>query len=69
MEEKSIKIKKEFYMKKFMIGVIQMDSQDDVNENLYTASKFVTEAAEKGAKFIAMPENMNYVGLESAAHA
>ena len=56
-------------MRKFVIGVIQMDSQSDVDENLKTASAFIEEAAARGAKLVAMPENMHYVGLESAAHA
>ena len=56
-------------MRKFIIGVIQMDSQGDVDENLKTASAFIEEAAARGAKLVAMPENMHYVGLESAAHA
>ena len=46
-----------------------MDSQGDVDENLKTASAFIEEAAARGAKLVAMPENMHYVGLESAAHA
>ena len=46
-----------------------MDSQSDVDENLKTASAFIEEAAARGAKLVAMPENMHYVGLESAAHA
>ena len=46
-----------------------MDSQDNVEQNLHTASAFIEEAAARGAKLIAMPENMHYVGLDSAAHA
>ena len=45
-------------MRKFVIGVIQMDSQSDVDENLKTASAFIEEAAARGAKLVAMPENM-----------
>ena len=48
-------------MRKFVIGVIQMDSQSDVDENLKTASAFIEEAAARGAKLVAMPENMHYV--------
>ena len=46
-----------------------MDSQDNVEQNLHTASAFIEEAAARGAKLIAMPENMHYVGLDSAANA
>lgn len=56
-------------MNKFTVGVIQMDSQADVEQNLATVEGFIEEAAGRGAKLIAMPENMNYVGLEGAAHA
>lgn len=56
-------------MNKFTVAVIQMDSQDDVRKNLDTAIEFIEEAVGRGAKLIAMPENMNYVGLDSAGHA
>ena len=56
-------------MNKFTVAVLQMDSQDNVEQNLRTASAFIEEAAARGAKLIAMPENMHYVGLDSAAHA
>ena len=56
-------------MNKFTVAVLQMDSQDNVEQNLHTASAFIEEAAARGAKLIAMPENMHYVGLDSAAHA
>lgn len=56
-------------MHKFTVAVIQMDSQDNVEENLNTAAAFIKEAVSRGAKLIAMPENMHYVGLNSAVHA
>ena len=56
-------------MKKFTVGVIQMDSQDNVEKNLQTAVEFIWEAAARGAKLIAMPESMNYVGTDNAGHA
>ena len=56
-------------MNKFTVAVIQMDSQDDVQKNLDTAVGFIEEAVSRGAKLIAMPENMHYVGLDSAGHA
>ena len=56
-------------MNKFTVAVIQMDSQNDVQKNLDTAVGFIEEAVSRGAKFITMPENMHYVGMDSAAHA
>lgn len=35
-------------MKKFTVGVIQMDSQDNVEKNLQTAVEFIGEAAAGG---------------------
>ena len=49
-------------MNKFTVAVLQMDSQDNVEQNLHTASAFIEEAAARGAKLITMPENMHYVG-------
>ena len=49
-------------MKKFTAAVIQMDSGNDVDQNLKELERFIEEAAEKNAKLIAMPENVNYVG-------
>lgn len=56
-------------MNKFIAAVIQMDSQSDVEQNLNTIVGFIEESVQRGARLIAMPENCNYVGAESAAHA
>ena len=56
-------------MNKFTVAVLQLDSQDDVQENLHTVVSFIEEAASRGAKLITMPESMNYVGLDNAGHA
>ena len=56
-------------MNKFTAAVIQMDSQDNVEENLSTVEEFAAEAAARGAKLLAMPENVNYVGNESKENA
>lgn len=56
-------------MNKFTAAVIQMDSIDDVDQNLEVLTGFIEEAVSKGAKLIAMPENVNYVGNDSAANA
>lgn len=60
---------KEKMMNKYTIGVIQMDSQDNVDENLSKLVELIEEAVEKGAKLIAMPESVNYVGLDNAGNA
>ncbi|MEG1932810.1 MAG: carbon-nitrogen hydrolase family protein [Pygmaiobacter sp.] len=56
-------------MNKFTVAVIQMDSQDNVAQNLENAIGFIDEAVARGAKLIAMPESMNYVGPDNAGHA
>ena len=49
-------------MNKFLTGVIQLDSQDDVQANLAAAEELIRGAAAQGAKLICMPESVNYVG-------
>ena len=56
-------------MRKFIIAVLQMDSQNNVEDNLKTVVEFIGEAAGRGAKLIAMPENMNYIGADIAERA
>lgn len=56
-------------MEKVTAAVIQMDSQDQVQENLRQAAAFVEEAAQKGAKLVALPETVNYIGKDPASHA
>ncbi|MCH3915740.1 MAG: carbon-nitrogen hydrolase family protein [Acidaminococcaceae bacterium] len=56
-------------MNKFVAAVIQLDSQDDVDKNLNTVVSFIREAAGRGAKLIAMPESMNYIGMDNAGHS
>ena len=51
-------------MRKFMLAAIQLDSQSDKQKNLAAAAGFIEEAAAKGAKLVAMPETMNYIGPE-----
>lgn len=49
-------------MRKFMVAVCQMDSQNDKEENLQMAGKMIAEAAGKGARLVALPEMMNFMG-------
>ena len=48
------------------VAVIQMTSGDDVENNLQQASAFITEAAEQGAEFVALPENFAFMRREGA---
>jgi predicted amidohydrolase len=56
-------------MEKFIAAAIQMDSTDSKSENLSRAAELVGEAARRGAKLVAMPENMNYAGPDSVLNA
>lgn len=49
-------------MNKFIAGVIQLDSQDDLQANLAAAEELIRGAAAQGAKLICMPESVHYVG-------
>jgi predicted amidohydrolase len=46
------------------VSVVQMTSTDDVAANLAAASKFVAEAAERGAELVALPENFAFLRRE-----
>ena len=56
-------------MSVFKIGVIQMDSQDDKAVNLKKLEGFIDTAASNGARMIAMPENIDYIGPKEGAVA
>lgn len=51
-------------LRKYMIGVVQMDTRDNYEENMEAACKYIDEAAAKGAKLVAFPEVFNYIGTE-----
>lgn len=51
-------------IRKYQIGVIQMDTRDNYEENMEAACKFINEAAAKGAKLVTFPEVFNYIGTE-----
>lgn len=42
--------------KSYTAGVVQMDSQDDKNSIPEQAANLITEAAQRGAKLIVLPE-------------
>ncbi|MDY2938160.1 MAG: carbon-nitrogen hydrolase family protein [Fusicatenibacter sp.] len=56
-------------MKKFTIGLVQMNSGPDVNENMRMAEQSVAEAVRGGASFILFPETSEYIGKDLAGHA
>lgn len=56
-------------MRKFIAAAIQVDSKDDKEQNLKNAVEFIEEAVARGANLVAMPEQMNYVGIDNAGNA
>ncbi|MGN0313424.1 MAG: carbon-nitrogen hydrolase family protein [Fusicatenibacter sp.] len=56
-------------MRKFTIGLVQMDSGPDINENMKLAENYVAEAARAGAEFVLFPETSEYIGKDIAGHA
>lgn len=47
------------------VAVVQMNSQNDVEQNLHTASSLVKDAARRGARLVVLPENFGFFGPES----
>lgn len=47
------------------VGLVQMNSQEDKQQNLTQATKMIRHLASEGAKLIMMPEHFNYLGPES----
>ena len=50
-------------MRKYQIGVIQMDTRDNKEENLKAACAFIDEAVAKGAKMVSFPEVFNVIDM------
>lgn len=46
----------------FTAAAIQLDTKSNEEENLHNAVELIREAAERGARLIAMPETVNYIG-------
>ena len=55
-------------MNKFIAGVIQLDSQNDIDANLKIAGELVRKPS-RHAKLICMPEGVNYIGMDSGPGA
>jgi predicted amidohydrolase len=49
-------------IKKYLVGMIQLNTQDNLEENLAAVSAYIDEAAGKGASLITLPEAMNFIG-------
>lgn len=56
-------------MRKFIVAAIQMDSKDDKEQNLSNAIALIEEGVRRGAKLIAMPEQMSYIGNDASSNA
>jgi len=52
-------------MRRYQVGVVQMDARDDKEANLKAACEFIHEAASKGAKMVSLPEYFNRLGVEA----
>ena len=51
-------------MTTFLVAAIQMDTTSNQDQNLSVVADFIGEAAKKGAKLIALPETMAYLGRD-----
>jgi len=49
-------------MNRFLMGVLQVDSTNDKQENLRKIERLIEKAAARGARFVSMPENINFIG-------
>jgi predicted amidohydrolase len=56
-------------MQNFLAAAIQMTSGDDMPANIAVADALVAEAAARGARFVATPENVFYMRREGTAAA
>ncbi len=48
-------------MRQYKIAVVQMDSQENKEENMKEAVRYIDEAAANGAKMVSFPEVMNQI--------
>ncbi len=50
--------------RKYLAGVIQLDTTECYEENLKNAQELIVEGAARGAKIVALPENWTYQGSD-----
>lgn len=55
--------------RKYIAGVVQLDSQDNEEENLQKIRTGVEEASAKGARLVVLPETVHYIGKNMKGHA
>ena len=51
-------------MRPFNVAAVQLESQDDLADNLKHARELVHEAAARGAEIVLLPENFAFMGTE-----
>lgn len=49
-------------MRKYLVGIIQLDTQNDKGKNLERICAYIDEAASRGVRLVALPEVANLVG-------
>lgn len=49
-------------MRKFLVGVIQPDTQNDKGKNLEAIGEMIDQAAARGVSLVSLPEVMNVIG-------
>ena len=49
-------------LRKYLVGVVQMDTRDNYEENMEAACRYIDEAAARGARLVTFPEVFNYIG-------
>jgi predicted amidohydrolase len=50
------------------VAAVQLQSQDDVAQNLEECRRLVMAAAQDGAKLVVLPENFSYFGADETKH-
>ncbi len=51
-------------MPHFRVGLVQLNSNSDLDSNLNKCEEFIREAADGGAKLVGLPENFPFLGPE-----
>ena len=51
------------------VAAVQLQSQDNVEQNLEVCRRLVSSARREGAKLVLLPENFAYFGADAGKHA